>query len=98
MSSLKKATRLLTKALDDPRYSYDQYVEILKRRHKIKELRQQIINDRKAYQGFGYTYDPIESLQRTDEYASTIDLGDATSGTDDGVRGEGEQPTESGES
>ena len=98
MSSLKKATRLLTKALDDPRYSHDQYVEILKRRHKIKQLRQQINNDRKAYQGFGYNYDPIESLQRTDEYASTIDLSDTRSGTDDGVRSESEQPTESGES
>jgi hypothetical protein len=98
MSSLKKATRLLTKALEDPRYSYDQYVEILKRRHKIKQLRQQIINDRKAYQGFGYTYDPIEALQRTDEYASKIDLSDARSGTDDGVHSESEQPTESGES
>lgn len=98
MSSLKKATQLLTKALNDPKYSYDQYVEIIKRRHKIKQLRQQIVNDKKAYQGFGYTYDPIEDLKRIDEYASTIDLSDARSGTDDGVHSEGEQPTESGES
>jgi len=98
MSSLKKATRLLTKALDDPRYSADQYVEILKRRHKVKQLRQQLINDRKAYQGFGYNYDPIESLTRTDEFANQIDISNATSGADDGVRSESVEPEQSGES
>jgi hypothetical protein len=92
LPSLKKATKMLTKALENPNYSYDQYIEILKRRHEIKKLRKNFINYERAQRGFGYVYESDE------ESTSEIDLSDARSGTDDGVHSEGEQSTEPGES
>jgi len=92
LPSLKKATKMLTKALENPNYSQDQYIEILKRRHEIKKLRKNLKNYERAHKGFGYNYAPIES-----EITSETDLSDTRSGADDGVHSEGEQPTESGE-
>ena len=85
---------MLTKALDNPMYTYDQHVEILKRRHEIKKLRKNLQNYERATRGFGYTFDPAIF----EEPVSEISDGDSPSGTDDGVRSEGEQPEQSGES
>ena len=85
---------MLTKALEDPRYSPEQYVEILKRRNEIKKLRKNLQEYERATRGFGYTFDP----KIFEEPVSEISDSDATGGTDDGVRSEGEQPEQSGES
>lgn len=98
MTSLKKATQMLTKALDDPRYSREQYVEILKRRNEIKKLRKNLKDYERAARGFGYTIDPAIFDEITEESVSEVSDSDAASGTDDGVCGEGEQPEQSGES
>jgi hypothetical protein len=94
MASLKRATQMLTKALDDPRYSHEQYIEILKRRNEIKKLRKNLQAYERATKGFGYTFD--HSI--FEEPVSEISNGDTSSGTHDGVRSEGEQPEQSGES
>jgi hypothetical protein len=93
MASLKRATKMLTKALDNPTYSYDQYVEILKRRHEIKKLRKNLQDYERATRGFGYTFDPAIF----EEPVSEISDSDTSGGTDDGVRSEGEQPEQPGE-
>lgn len=98
MTSLKKATRLLTKALEDPRYSHEQYIEILKRRNEIKKLRKNLQDYERASRGFGYRIDPAIFNEITEEPVSEVSDGDATSGTDDGVCSEGEQPEQPGES
>ena len=85
---------MLTKALSDPRYTTDQYVEILKRRNEIKKLRKNLQDYERATRGFGYTFDP----KIFEEPVSEISDGDTSSGTDDGVRSEGEQPEQPGES
>jgi len=93
MTSLKKMSKAINYALNRPElYDDEEYAKLKKQAHEIKKLRQRIINDEKAYRGFGYTYAPFEP-----EITSETDLGDATSGTDDGVYSEGEQPIESGE-
>ena len=84
---------MLTKALDNPTYSYDQYVEILKRRHEIKKLRKNLQDYERATRGFGYTFDPTIF----EEPVSEISDSDTSGGTDDGVRSEGEQPEQPGE-
>jgi hypothetical protein len=94
MASLKRATQMLTKALEDPRYSPEQYVEILKRRNEIKKLRKNLQEYERATRGFGYTFDP----KIFEEPVSEISDSDTSGGTDDGVRSEGEQPEQSGES
>ena len=85
---------MLTKALSDPRYSHEQYIEILKRRNEIKKLRKNLQDYERATKGFGYTFDPA----MFEEPVSEISDGDTSSGTDDGLCSEGEQPEQSGES
>ena len=93
MTSLKKMSKAINYALNRPElYDDEEYAKLKKQAHEIKKLRQRIINDEKAYRGFGYKYAPFEP-----EITSETDLSDATSGTDDGVYSEGEQPSESGE-
>ena len=93
MSSLKRATQMLTKALQDPKYSHGQYVEILKRRHQIKKLRQNLQNYERATLGFGYTIDPTIF----EEPVSETNISDSGSGGDDGVCSESQQPEQPGE-
>lgn len=85
---------MLSKALEDPRYSTDQHVEILKRRHELKKLRKNLYDYERATRGFGYTIDPTIFEQPISEAGDS----DTTSGTDDGVCSESEQPEQSGES
>jgi hypothetical protein len=94
MSSLKRATKMLSKALDNPNYNYDQYVEILKRRHEIKKLRKNLQEYERSTRGFGYKLDP--SLFETT--ISETDDSDTESGGSDGVHSEGEQSEQSGQS
>lgn len=93
MSSLKRATKMLTQALQDPKYSHGQYVEILKRRHQIKKLRQNLQNYERATLGFGYTIDPTIFEQPVGETSDS----DSESGGDDGVCSESQQPEQPGE-
>lgn len=85
---------MLTKALEDPRYTPDQYVEILKRRHEIKKLRKNLKEYERATRGFGYTIDPTIF----EEPVGETDYSDSESGGDDGVCSESEQPEQSGQS
>ncbi len=94
MASLKRATKMLTKALDNPAYTYDQYVEILKRRHEIKKLRKNLQDYERANRGFGYTIDPAIFEQPISEASDS----DTERRGDDGVCSEGEQPEQSGQS
>ena len=94
MSSLKRVTRMLTKALEDPKYTPDQYVEILKRRREIAKLRKNLQEYERANRGFGYKLDP--SLFETS--ISEISDSDSESGGDDGVCSESEQPEQPGQS
>jgi hypothetical protein len=94
MTSLKRATKMLTKALEDPRYTPDQYVEIIKRRHEIKKLRKNLHDYERATRGFGYTIDPTIFEQPVGETSDS----DSESGGDDGVCSESEQPEQSGQS
>jgi len=93
MSSLKRATQMLTQALKDPKYSHGQYVEILKRRHEIKKLRQNLQNYERASRGFGITFDSAIF----EEPVSETNIGDSGSGGDDGVCSESQQPEQPGE-
>ena len=87
-------TKALTAALEKPHlYDSEEYAKLRKQAYQLRKLRQKLINDQKAYRGFGYTYEPINY-----ESVSKICDGDPTSGTDDGVHCESEQPSESGES
>ncbi len=93
MASLKRATKMLTKALDNPNYSYDQHVEILKRRYQINQLRKNLQDYERATRGFGYTIDPAIFEQPIGETGDS----DSESGGDDGVCSESEQPEQSGQ-
>ncbi len=84
---------MLTQALQDPKYSHGQYVEILKRRHQIKKLRQNLQNYERATLGFGYTIDPTIF----EEPVSETNISDSGSGGDDGVCSESQQPEQPGE-
>lgn len=94
MTSLKRATKMLTKALEDPQYTHDQYVEILKRRHQLKKLRKNLKDYERATRGFGYTIDPTIFEEPISEASDS----NAESGGSDGVHSEGEQSIEPGES
>ena len=94
MASLKRASKMLTKALDNPMYTHDQYVEILKRRHEIKKLRKNLQDYERANRGFGYSIDPTIFEQSISEVSD----GDSESGGDDGVCSESEQPEQPGQS
>jgi hypothetical protein len=85
---------MLTKALGDPKYSTDQYVEILKRRHEIKKLRKNLQDYERATRGFGYTVDSAIFEQPISEASDS----DSESGGDDGVCSESEQPEQPGQS
>jgi hypothetical protein len=93
MTSLKRATKMLTKALDNPVYNHDQYVEILKRRHEIKKLRKNLQEYERATRGFGYSIDPTIFEQSVSEVSDS----DSESGGSDGVHSEGEQPEQPGQ-
>jgi hypothetical protein len=94
MTSLKRATKMLTKALEDPRYSSEQHVEILKRRHEIKKLRKNLKDYERATRGFGYPIDPAIFEEPISESSDS----DSESGGDDGVCSESEQPEQPGQS
>ena len=94
MASLKRTTQMLTKALQDPRYSHDQYLEILKRRNEIKKLRKNLQEYERTTRGFGYTIDPAIFEEPVSESSDS----DAESGGSDGVHSESEQPEQSGQS
>jgi hypothetical protein len=94
MASLKRATQMLTQALNDPKYTHDQHLEILKRRNEIKKLRQNLHNYERATRGFGFNFDPAI----LEESISKISDSDSESGGDDGVCSESEQPEQPGES
>lgn len=94
MASLKRTIQTLTKALQDPRYSHEQYLEILKRRNEIKKLRKNLQNYERATRGFGYTIDPAIFEQPVSEISDS----DSESGGDDGVCSESEQSEQSGQS
>jgi hypothetical protein len=97
MASLKRATKMLTKALDNPMFTHDQHVEILKRRHEIKKLRQNLQNYERATRGFGYTIDPIIFDEITEQPISEVSDSDSESGGSDGVHSESEQSEQPGE-
>lgn len=84
---------MLTKALEDPKYTTQQQIEILKRRHEIKKLRKNLKDYERASRGFGYSIDP--SIFK--EPISEISDSDTPSGTDDGVCSESEQSEQPGE-
>jgi hypothetical protein len=92
MPSLKRATKMLSKALDNPNYNHDQYVEILKRRHEIKKLRKNLQEYERSTRGFGYKLD--SSLYESS--ISEIDNIDSEGGGSNGVHSEGEQSEQSG--
>jgi hypothetical protein len=94
MASLKRATQMLTKALNDPKYTTEQYVEILKRRHEIKKLRKNLQDYERATRGFGIKFDPAIFEQPVSEVSDS----DAESGGSDGVHSESEQSEQSGQS
>lgn len=94
MASLKRAIKMLTKALDNPLYTHDQYVEILKRRHEVKKLRKNLQEYERANRGFGYTVDPSIFEQPVSEVSDS----DSERRGDDGVCSESEQPEQSGQS
>jgi len=87
--SLNQYIKWLKQAVDKSHlYDTEEYAKIKKELFQAKKLRTLIQAREKAAYGFGYTFDPIPSQ---------TDLSDTTSGTDDGVRSESEQPVESGE-
>ena len=88
--SLKQYIKWLKNAVEKGHlYDTEEYAKIKKELYQAKKLRQLVQAREKASYGFGYTFDPLPS---------PTDLSDATSGTDDGVRSESEQPSEPGES
>jgi hypothetical protein len=93
MASLKRATQMLTKALSDPKYTTEQYVEILKRRNEIKKLRKNLQDYERAARGFGIKFDPAIFEQPVSEAGDS----DTESRGDDGVCSESEQPEQPGQ-
>ena len=88
--SLKQYIKWLEQAVEKGHlYDTEEYAKIKKELFQAKKLRTLIQTREKAAYGFGYQFDPLPSPPSDS---------DTTSGTDDGVRSEGEQPTESGES
>ncbi len=93
-TSLNQYIKWLRNAVDKGHlYDSDEYYRIKKELYEAVEVRNKLKHLEKAQRGFGYTYD-----QSIFEQPSETDLSDTTSGTDDGVYSEGEQPSESGES
>lgn len=93
MASLKRATKMLTQALENPKYTTEQHIEILKRRHEIKKLRKNLNDYERATRGFGYSIDPAIFEEPISESGSS----DSESGGDDGVCSESEQPEQPGQ-
>ena len=93
-SKLKKATQSLTKALADPKYNFDQHVQIAKRKHQLKNFRTNLNNYERSTRGFGINFDPAI----LEESISQINNNVTESGGDDGLRSESEQPEQPGES
>ena len=92
-TSLTQYIKWLRNAVDKGHlYDSEEYYRIKKELHEALNVRNQLKQLEKAQRGFGYTYD-----QSIFEQPSETDLSDSTSGADDGVYSEGEQPSESGE-
>lgn len=91
---LKQATQMLTKALADPKYDFDQHIQIAKRKHQLKNFRINFTNYERSIRGFGIQFDPaiIEESLRQINNSVTESRGD------DGLRSEGEQSEQPGES
>jgi hypothetical protein len=93
-TSLNQYIKWLRNAVDKGHlYDSEEYYRIKKELHEALKVRTQLNQLEKAQRGFGYTYD-----QSIFEQPSETDLSDSTSGADDGVYSESEQPSESGES
>ena len=92
-TSLNQYIKWLRNAVDKGHlYDSDEYYRIKKELYEAIEVRNKLKQLEKAQRGFGYTYD-----QSIFQQPSETDLSDTTSGTNDGVYSEGEQPIESGE-
>ncbi len=83
---------LKTALKKDYLYDHEEYIKIRKELYQAKKLKTLLSTEEKSHKGFGYTYEPFKQMQ------SQFDLSDSSSGTDDGVRSESEQPEQSGES
>ena len=88
--SLNQYIKWLQQAVDKGHlYDTEEYAKIKKELYQAKQLRKLVQAREKSAYGFGYQFESLPS---------SIDLGDTRGGTDDGVRSESEQPSESGES
>ena len=88
--SLNQYIKWLNQAVEKGHlYDSEEYAKIKKELYQAKKLRQLVQARNKSAYGFGYKFEPLPSPSSDS---------DATSGADDGVRSESEQPTESGES
>ena len=88
--SLQQYIKWLQNAVEKSHlYDNEEYAKIKKELYQAKKLRTLIQSRRKSAYGFGYKFEPL---------ASPPSVSDASSGTDDGVHSEGEQPTEPGQS
>lgn len=88
--NLKQYIRWLQNAVNKGHlYDNEEYARIKKELYQAKKLRQLVQTRQKSAYGFGYQFE---------ELPSPISVSDTRSGEDDGVRSEGEQPIESGES
>ena len=88
--TLNQYIRWLKTAVDKGHlYDTDEYAKIKKELYQAKKLRQLVNERRKAAYGFGYKFEPLPSPPSDS---------DPRGGEDDGVRSEGEQPAEPGQS
>lgn len=88
--SLNQYIKWLNQAVEKGHlYDTEEYAKIKKELYQAKKLRQLVQARNKSAYGFGYKFEPLSSPSSD---------GDTRGGEDDGVRSEGEQPTESGES
>jgi hypothetical protein len=87
--SLKQYIKWLQQAIDNGHlYDSEEYAKLKKELYEAKRLRQLVQIREKAAYGFGYQFEPLPSPSSDS---------DSRGGEDDGVRGEGEQPTEPGQ-
>ena len=88
--SLKQYIKWLTQALErGDLYDSEEYAKIKKELYQAKQLRKLVNAREKSTYGFGYI---------DDRFTSKTDLSDSRSGEDDGVRSEGIEPEQPGES
>lgn len=87
-TTIKAAKKAIKLAEKNPMLYTDE--EILYMKRALRTAKQQLAEKRELLsKGF---------KKNATTWSSQTSVSDATSGTDDGVRGEGEQPTEPGES